>query len=567
MSLVVLTTEDHTATVTLTSTSSPKEGVRIAQDGISAPPPAAGDLTRTVSLTLFVESALAGAAGSMALEGYKAAIRALLARARRATGVSGGVWTGSPVVLQVQIRDHPTPTLFDVVDGSLGERQRFYLQHYTEQWVLQCVCLPEARGPSFTTAWSATLTNGLSCSLFIPDIPGDCRALCQLEVTDVSTSTSVVNAIRVTQRGARGMVASDFTGSYRVLPSTPGTAHTDATALGGSAARLTATTAWQTVGIVTGAGGALDALRADLRLHFKADTALLSGPYGLAGVQSLTGGSLVGRASLLIEVTEIDGSGNETIASDPITVVLPETITGSLALTWTVVGSPANQRVYVSKDGGTWHYVATGSSSGSYTLTALPGTVGTPPASTASALLMPELRLRVATAGSAPQWSSPGPAFSPQLGASTWEWAYGGTVVLPPLARQEGAADAGWLVAVQARMPGSASATVDVDGLWVADHDADQVYMADPEMSLATKRRWVQDTRRDRRASVLRTDLSTTPVTVDSLTPQGCLWLDEGANLLTFALEGQDGEANTTDLKIQTRATITPRWYDVVART
>lgn len=500
------------------------------------------------------------ATGSVAIEEKRRDILTLLRRAERTLGVTGGYWTGTTIVCSIKRRDAAAAVLFDVVTGRLVQKARDIAGQNVEVWTLALVCLPYARGATQTYT-SGTLTNGTGSVLWVPDVPGDTDALCQATITDVSTSTVVVNGARLARRGSRTMAASsEYTPVIIAAALSPGTTHSDAATLNATnCARLTTSGAWQDVCTAEGGTGALDHGLVDIIAHVRDSTVILGPPSGLSA-EVVGAGTLDHPDIYTIIVTALDGSGNETVGSDPVSVY-----NGSgdaIELSWMDDGTASDHRVYWTS-ASYWpgyRYLATGSGSSSYTLSSLAGpTVADPPTSSAVALSPCEVRASVALDVASPQWTAPGDPTFCVIAGSDWEYLYVGTFPWPPIPLQEGGAYLQSLVRLEAKSASGGSATLDCDGFWVLPHLEPQLIAEYPGGDLGTKRTWVLDTRRDERVSGLLTD-GTDPV--GQVVPRGMFTLSPGGNLVIAMLEDAGGVANVVDAKCTLSLRVVPRFLD-----
>lgn len=257
----------------------------------------------------------------------QANVRALDLKFRQARLAQGPQPQGTGVCFWQREQGMTQFTFWDVVDGQLGAvgyQDAALVRDYT----LTLDVLPFGHGVPGVGTVSGTITNGLASVLYVPAITGDVPALGQLTLTDVSTSTVVINGWTVGARSqpAGSMLTTDYTPIQALTPASPGTAHTDATAISGSAARVTASGVWQTVATVVQPSGTKQTGFMDTTLRLKDATAVLGAPGTPTAVPSGTGGNLSDGVYQYV-LTTYDGSGNEsaytasTYASVPVTTL------------------------------------------------------------------------------------------------------------------------------------------------------------------------------------------------------------------------------------------------------
>lgn len=224
---------------------------------ISAPDPAPGDRTRLVTLLLNLTGASMDALWDTIRD-----INGKLTQARNAAGAYG---LGTPVTLSIQW-DTSHWIYFDVLDGRFsppdpnmtsagmgtqGSVIDLFPVPFIQGALLTLTCLPAIRGDTITVSTSGTINLGTSCVLSVPSIPGDLDALVKLSLTDVSTGGDVINRLRIGTRSLPNMLATDFAPIVALSPAGSGGGLSDATAIGGSCARLSASGAWQTIASAT----------------------------------------------------------------------------------------------------------------------------------------------------------------------------------------------------------------------------------------------------------------------------------------------------------------------------
>lgn len=554
-------------------------GIMAVRSGFHAPAPAmkidgssgstygiddgSGYENRQIEIDLFIQGATA-----VQLHELRRSIINLLTMARRSTGAAYGAWVGSPVVLIAGELDTPNLVQFDILHGDLVEIARDYGPASVQMWRLDLVALPLARGAPIPDPESATLTNGLSGYITRLAVPGDVRALCQLTLTDYSDTNGsrvpVLQGGRVAVRSLRWgtpytpVVATVATGGASSAPDAGGKAPIN----GASTPQITTTNLWapMCIATVTGTHGLLD-----LYAHFRDASTAIVGPTNLAAAVDYSAGSLGAKTTYTVVVTSLDGSGNETTASLPVSFTLADTA-GRAFLTWTINGSSVvSHRVYFSVGGAPWQWLPWASATGAFTFTTVAGaTTASPPSVTDPTILPAQVRLRVGLNVASPVWSRPGDPITPQLLGNQWEYGYGGTFICPPMGRQEGQADQGFKVLVEVRSQGTSTPAFDCDGIWFLPHDEPQCIFEYAGLANASASRYVLDTRRDGRVTCLVTDQGGMPTATGHLTPRGQFTLGPGDNTIIFMLEDTGGVADVKHLKFRAQLTIRPRYLDVI---
>ncbi len=274
----------------------------------------------------------------------------------------------------------------------------------------------------------------------------------------------------------------------------------------------------------------------------------------------------VAPGSYQFQVTELDVSSNETAPSAPVAVA--PSASCQIALTWTVVGSPTNQRVYcVDYLSGVprYTYVATGSTAGSYTVTAIPfGTTGTPPVNAAAAM-QPAYILPFSAIAGAAQYVQ-GQAQQFQVANNIWEHLYLGVFDLPPIPQLDSQANnnAGWLnwvLKLQARS-GTNAAVISADYLALFPEEEPFLTARFSPNNLATRRNWIIETRRDGANAAYLTSQADGTVQ-GQCRVDGAFWLGPGYNVVQFLFDMAGGFADYGNAQVNVTFRYMPRYYDL----
>ncbi len=155
------------------------------------------------------------------------AIERWLKRAREASTAQGG---GLPVCLWVKMMTSRDASLhtsewvyFDVVSGHLlltVKLDEEFKETPIRRGMLTLNCRQFARGDTIPGTWSGTLTAGIGCTLYIPNVPGDAPALPKLTAEDLST-TGRWTSLRTWRRAYDGMADADWACGYEVAAQSP----------------------------------------------------------------------------------------------------------------------------------------------------------------------------------------------------------------------------------------------------------------------------------------------------------------------------------------------------------
>lgn len=245
-------------------------------------------------------------------DNLQANIRALDLKLRQARLAQGAQPQGTGVCLWQREQNMTQFVFWDVVDGQVTAitSQGAAL---VRDIILTLDVLPFAHGTAVVGTATGTITNGTASVLYVSGITGDVPALGQLTITDVSTNGVVINGVTTGARSqpTGSMLTTDNTPIQALTPASPGAAHTDATAIGGSAARVTASAAWQTLATAVQPSGAKQTGLFDVFLRLKDAATVLGKPGAPTVVSSTTGGSLAEGVYQYV-LTSYDGSGNES---------------------------------------------------------------------------------------------------------------------------------------------------------------------------------------------------------------------------------------------------------------
>jgi hypothetical protein len=249
----------------------------LTKDGFHAPPPAAGDPTRVVTLTLNIT----GTDANDMWDNY----RRLETKLRQARAAQGPYGLGTGVTLAVRFDAQNTTVYFDVLDGTLTTDQNLlslFPVPFIENVSLQLVCLPYARGLPIQDTVSSTITNGTGATLFRAQVPGDAPALANIALTDVSTNSKIINRWRIGQLALPHMQSGDFSPILDATAVSPGTATTDSSSYcGASFARVIGSSSWQTIAKVTKPSAKYTSGLFDVWARVRDATALQSAPTNL----------------------------------------------------------------------------------------------------------------------------------------------------------------------------------------------------------------------------------------------------------------------------------------------
>lgn len=181
------------------------------------------------------------------------------------------------------------------------------------------------------TRYPPTAVNaGLTATTYSRAIPGNLQSLTRLKLR--KTGTTHIQGYRISQRSRRPLAQSAFIPWSAVTPLSPGAAHVNANAIGGTEARVTTGPSWKNVGYVVEPNTGLAQYGAfDVVARLKDSTTPLVAPTWLvsplvAATPSGAGGNLpVGLYTLIL--SSYDGSGHESFPSTSVVVFVPYTST------------------------------------------------------------------------------------------------------------------------------------------------------------------------------------------------------------------------------------------------
>ncbi len=257
------------------------------------------------------------------VEANWAAIEDKLEQARQAATATG---IGTPVHLWYRPEGASEFGFFVVVDGDY-QYVDLALPDLTlyKGGILSLDVYPYLHSQPIIDAVSSTITNGTSAAtLYRPNVPGRVEALTQVKITDVSTGV-FINRIRLARKAVKvagGAGSSNFSGIIAATPAGSGVAHADATAIGGTAARLTASTTLQQIATAFGSGlyttGWFDVfgvIRDSSLVPLRPSTPVVS--------VATTGGNLPGGHLYSYLLTTRDASGNESLPTGAVSVQAP----------------------------------------------------------------------------------------------------------------------------------------------------------------------------------------------------------------------------------------------------
>jgi hypothetical protein len=527
----------------------------------SAPTPVDGDQVRIVTFALDV-------LGSTA-DGMWANYRAILKKIRQAKQAAGAVGRGTRVTLGVRMASATTMVYLDVIDGDAEIQPEAFDIPLTEaNWargvIVTLVCELYGRSASVALSVSGTITNddgspatvggAGNASLYLPDIPGDVEAFCQIKLIDLSTGSTFLNRMRIGRRSRDAMAAStDFDPLLVATANSPGVSAADATAIGGNRIRVTTTQAWQDLADVAGAStGPNNSGVFDLWVIARNDVTIIRPTLAIA---SQTSGSL-GVGTFIMKVANGTTHGSTGEASDPVTGYTTAGPDDQFNLVTNVGGLPNDDVIlYYKKGSAVWKYMPTDASGASTSFgNETSATVGNPP--TSSAFPLPQLRAQVGMSSGTTLYDLP--AVSMSVPNSVWHPVYLGRVSLPPVPTGEGLTTERWKVTIQARSQNTTTPNADVCAMFLMPADEPQMTATYNGLALATLREWMLDSRRDERAfGILRSTADQTEQ--GQLEVLGRMSLMPGDNLLIFLPEGSTGAMATT-LKWTATVTYFPRY-------
>lgn len=179
---------------------------------------------------------------------------------------------------------------FDVTDGWIQPIDLSFTEGLRYAQNATLTVLPYGRGTPIVESVSGTLSGGLGQTLYRPNVPGDTDALVRVTLVDTSTNGKAINRIRLSRRSLPVLAQTDFTASYHVTTVPPATTLNDASAVSGTAARLTLSTSWQKVASVTSASGIRNAGLFDIVARVRDASA----PAGAASTLTATAGPVTG---------------------------------------------------------------------------------------------------------------------------------------------------------------------------------------------------------------------------------------------------------------------------------
>lgn len=471
----------------------------IVEGTFTAPPPGRRDPGRVVSFMLEVDATPYDLLLDAQREIQIQLDRAFMFRKERSQK-----W----IVCGVRFGDATNTGYFSVADGLVEilpasitgphiQVGKLYLQ-------VTLFCLRSLYTDKVSVAVSGTITNTAgtpatpgntgSGGLYLANIPGDEPAWCRLRLVDTSSGI-VCSRFMIGAIGRRSMANGDFPGwtdQTEIAPASSASAESNR--VGSDYAELVCTDSWQAAATFTG-GADTEVCRGEFAalLRCWSSAGALSRPTNLAGTKTNQSLSI---DTYLVKVTSIDGSAAETDASDQISVVITSSALNGIDLTWTVNGSASNHRVYFKRGSQAWKYFATGSGTGSYSLTTETGaTTGDPPS--VSDIGEPYVRLAYGdTSLNTVEYSR-----AVQLHSGTSPvWVNVGYVQLPPVPTGEEETPERWKARAEfVNGVSGASQTARVDALALMPR-RNTITCEYAGLALGTKREWWIGTRRDGRS-------------------------------------------------------------------
>jgi hypothetical protein len=450
----------------------------------------------------------------------------------------------------------------DIVDGNLPGTPTVYPDQRTMTIPFTFTTLPYARGDIITDTASATLTNG-AAYLYRDNIPGHVPALVRVELTDVSTSTVILNKARIGIWSDRYLYqASDFPAVIDAVAKSPGTSGAEAGTVGGTRIRVTTSADWQDVATFAVTKRGVFALVARVRDSATATAATMriTNVVNTFGIGSLPAGGYT------YWVVALDASGTpKVLAISGSFVKHAASETGAShqsVVTWTAVTGAAGYRVYWKRDFQPTLYFNTGSTSTSYThTTEASATAGSVPTTADASLSAALVRAVICSAD-----GSEIRAFDPiqcQRSNSLWEYVTLYTGALPLHLRGESTLPDSCLVKVQARSSGTGTPTLDVDAGWLlARMDGSYAELTYRGGTLASKYTWVHDPDRTEVARSYLADGSGNQTGPLDGTPDA-LMAGPGPCLVNLNLEGAANDPNVVDLKVTLRLSFHTRFLSL----
>jgi hypothetical protein len=244
----------------------------VERNTLAFPTPGPGERTRSVSCSLTLNGSDSDAAWDTAR-----AIQQMLYLAQRAAGPYG---VGSGITLGVRL-DTTRMVYFDILSGSFDFREVLDRARRVIRGTLTLECLRYLRGDAVTAPVTATLTNG-AMTWTLDAVQGDAPAPCRITMTDESTGAVIINGLRIGAKSLPGLGSSDFDPIFDLSAAGSGMSETDATALGGTVAKLTPTLSWADMAETSVPGTAYSIGLYDLYVRMYDETTSLSAPQGLA---------------------------------------------------------------------------------------------------------------------------------------------------------------------------------------------------------------------------------------------------------------------------------------------
>lgn len=368
-------------------------------------------------------------------------------------------------------------TYFDIEQGQLtvtrGDEK--YGSAVISEVAIDLTCRPLAHGQPKTYGPFGPLTIGTGASIWLPNLPGSADGLPQLTLTDASGNNEAIGTYRIGTFSLPMAGQTDYTAWVDAQPFQAGIAHADATALDGvSCARVTLSSAFQGVALFQSPGGAAEHGQFDLFLKVKDATNLLTQP------QNVTATGSGGGSPILVAISALDASGNETAATVPISVA---NASSGVTINWAppALGTLTAYRVYTYNFGNgvggflSWAYCTVTPPTVTQTIIVTGGTTSpvltslNPPTVSAvqGAQIIPFYGV-MGTNGS-PTALIPGTLRQTAIANSNYEMVRLDAPALPPIATPEGGTPPPWCVVIEVRTPtAGVTPTLDISGLWLA---------------------------------------------------------------------------------------------------
>lgn len=468
---------------------------------------------------------------------------------------------GDPIVLTVRLRDTSSPTFFDVLSGTLELPQDIggpnIISAILSSAVLTLTCRPFGRMAPELFGVSGTLNNNDSAVVNLNGIGGDVPALCQVRVTDTSSSGAVNWLLAALYSERQGGIPTNKVWAKSLSTAGGSASQAETDSLNGTTViRATPSSEWASAATVSVTANLTENegwYRLILRVRDNSGIA----PPTTAAAYLRTGGTKASSTNYYKWTAKL-GAG-ETIAG-PMVSQTPYWYYDTIRTETGAVTGATSYEVYRRiGSGGTWYHRNNGTSR-SYTDTSdstTGWTLGDSPDESSALSPVAQVRLKYGFTNDADVNLHETPYIAVGSGGQFLDLDFG-LHRLPPRKPPTGYASPGYRVLIEHKQSASATGSVDYDALYFIPYGGVVAEASYPSRALATKYLWVLDQTNDEQLSAMLVNIADS-VPVGTVSATGRLVAQPGANqLFLMARQASDVHAiSATTFTAQAR--VVPR--------